>query len=393
MAEQSINFTKPAIEALPFSEKGKRSVYHDASRQSVGLQLRVTGSTKTFFVQKRVAGIPQRVTLGRFPALTIEQARKQAAKALGQIAEGINPINERKRKKLAVKTLQDVIDDYLAVRTELKPRTRQDIVKTLKMVCPDWFALSLNKITPDMIVQRHKRHGETRSKAGANLGMRYLRALFNFAAAQYQSQDGTPFITVNPVRKLSQTKAWFRVNRRQTVIKSHELGSWVNAVQGLANADIRDYFTFVILTGLRREEALGLCWSDVDFSGMTFTVRNPKNHQDHTLPLSNHLLNILENRKLISVSEYVFANDKGQIISNFRYAMAKIKEETSISFCIHDLRRTFATVAESLDIPAYALKRLLNHADGSDVTAGYIVANVERLREPMQKITDFILSK
>jgi len=44
-----------------------------------------------------------------------------------------------------------------------------------------------------------------------------------------------------------------------------------------------------------------------------------------------------------------------------------------------------------LDIPAYALKRLLNHANGADVTAGYIVANVERLREPMQKITDFVL--
>ena len=55
------------------------------------------------------------------------------------------------------------------------------------------------------------------------------------------------------------------------------------------------------------------------------------------------------------------------------------------------MRRTFATVAESLDIPAYALKRLLNHATGADVTAGYIVPTTERLREPMQKITDYIL--
>lgn len=51
----------------------------------------------------------------------------------------------------------------------------------------------------------------------------------------------------------------------------------------------------------------------------------------------------------------------------------------------------FITIAESLDIPAYALKRLLNHKTGADVTAGYIVIDVKRLREPMQKITDFIL--
>ncbi len=57
---------------------------------------------------------------------------------------------------------------------------------------------------------------------------------------------------------------------------------------------------------------------------------------------------------------------------------------------MHDLRRTFITIAESLDIPAYALKKLLNHKMTNDVTAGYIVADVERLRIPMQKITDYL---
>ena len=58
---------------------------------------------------------------------------------------------------------------------------------------------------------------------------------------------------------------------------------------------------------------------------------------------------------------------------------------------VHDLRRTFITTAESLDIPAYALKRLLNHKMNHDVTAGYIIMDVDRLRKPMQKITDYLL--
>lgn len=48
-------------------------------------------------------------------------------------------------------------------------------------------------------------------------------------------------------------------------------------------------------------------------------------------------------------------------------------------------------MAESLDIPMYAIKRLVNHKMSNDVTAGYIINDVERLREPMEKISAFLL--
>lgn len=65
-----------------------------------------------------------------------------------------------------------------------------------------------------------------------------------------------------------------------------------------------------------------------------------------------------------------------------------IAKETGIRVMVHDLRRTFITVAKSCDIPLVALKALVNHSLGSDVTAGYIKINGDRLREPMQKVTD-----
>lgn len=64
---------------------------------------------------------------------------------------------------------------------------------------------------------------------------------------------------------------------------------------------------------------------------------------------------------------------------------------SQVTFTLHDLRRTFITVAESLDISAYSVKRLVNHKMSNDVTAGYIITDVERLRVPMQKITDYLL--
>lgn len=71
--------------------------------------------------------------------------------------------------------------------------------------------------------------------------------------------------------------------------------------------------------------------------------------------------------------------------------MAHVTKASGVHFTVHDLRRTFITIAESLDIPAYALKRLMNHKMSNDVTAGYIIVVVERLRKPMQLITDYIL--
>ena len=61
-----------------------------------------------------------------------------------------------------------------------------------------------------------------------------------------------------------------------------------------------------------------------------------------------------------------------------RFALKRIEQATGIKATVHDLRRTFVTVAESCDIPVYALKGLVNHSMGTDVTAGYVVAGPER---------------
>ena len=106
--------------------------------------------------------------------------------------------------------------------------------------------------------------------------------------------------------------------------------------------------------------------------------------------MSDYLLEFLGSR-VSKDKKYIFHARHGDgHLRNVDTAIKQVIEDSGVQFCRHDLRRTFATIAESLDIPAYALKRLLNHAM-ADVTSGYIVADIERLRKPMQKITDFIL--
>lgn len=383
-----MKLTKTAVDKLPTPE-GSPTFYRDKELRGFGVKVFRTG-VKSFFLEKKIHGRTRRITIGRFGELTVEQARKEAVKLAGRIATGGDPVADKAQKKIERTTLREAFTAYMRRRT-LKPQTVFDITRCMKEVYSDWLDKPMVLVTADMVVKRHRDYGHKHSEARANLGMRYLRAIFNFAQAEYASADGKPVIEGNPVKRLSQTKAWFRVDRRRTVVKPHELGEWVSAVLSLPNETMRDYLVLVLLTGLRRQEALNLKWSEVDFAGRTLTVLDPKNRRDHTLPLTDYLFDLLARRKVVAASDYVFADASGRRISNFRYAQAAVEKACGVSFSPHVLRRTFATIAESLDIPGYALKRLLNHADGADVTAGYIVASTERLRGPMQKITDYVL--
>jgi integrase len=248
------------------------------------------------------------------------------------------------------------------------------------------------KISVSKVAKQHTMLGQEHGEAYANLAMRVLRALFNFAAGKYEDSQGRSLIIDNPVRRLSQTRAWYRVERRQTFIKAHELVPWYEGIQKLENETFRDYLLLIVFTGLRRQEAAKLRRDQVDFKARSLTITDTKNHESHTLPLSDYLLGLLHHRLESTTSDFLFPGPgAGGHIIEPRKQIAKVITTSGIAFTVHDLRRTFITVAESLDIPAYALKRLLNHKMQNDVTAGYIMTHIERLRKPMQQINDFML--
>jgi len=399
-----MKITKLVVDKLPIPvgqvKKTAQKRYYDDMLKGFGVRV-TSGGTKAFFVEKLVGNKLRRITVGRYPELTVEQARKEAQKVLGKIATGIDPIAERKEKRAKSVTLKEVFTDYLLARKALKQTTINDYHRLMKETFSDWQNKPILEITKDMIAKRHALRGEA-SHARANSSMRLLRALFNFAAGQYEDAQGRSLILENPVKRLSHTRAWYRIERKQTIIRPHELPKWYKAVQEVKDqrstgksAILRDYFLLLLFTGLRREEALQLTWDRVDLEAKTITITDTKNHQTHILPLSDFLLDLFKARKAESISStspFVFPGD-GKTGYNVepRKVMNKIINESGVTFTLHDLRRTFVTIAESLDIPAYALKRLLNHKMNYDVTAGYIIMDVERLRVPMQRITDHLL--
>ena len=388
--------SKSAVDKLPIPVaetpgKTAQKRYYDDTMKGFGVRV-TSGGTKAFFVEKLIKKKLCRITLGRYPELTVEMARKEVHKLLGQIAIGMDPVAEKRAEKMREVTLNDVFNDYIQVRKSLKHNTLYNYKNVLTTAFAGWGDKSFLAITKDKVAKHHEKLGQENGEAYANLAMRILRALFNFAAGQYEDAQGKSLITENPVKRLSQTRAWYRVERRQTFIKSHDLAAWYAGVKTLSNETLRDYLLLLILTGLRRQEAARLTWHNVDLAAKTFTVTDTKNHEPHTLPLTDYLYELIKSRSRSQSSEYVFPGNgsSGHIIEP-RKQMINVTKASGVEFTVHDLRRTFITIAESLDISAYALKRLMNHKMGGDITAGYIVTDVERLRKPMQQITDYVL--
>ncbi len=219
--------------------------------------------------------------------------------------------------------------------------------------------------------------------SAANMPMRVLSAVWNHAAERMPLPD-------NPVRRLR--RAWYPEPRRETIVKVSDLATFYQAVMALPNKVQRDYILLILFTGLRLTEAAALRWEEIDLNERIIRVpaSRTKAGRKLDLPMSDFLYDLFVARRAVGTrGSWVFpANSESGHIAEPKFPLRQVEKETGIKSTVHDLRRTYITVAESCDIPVYALKALVNHSMGNDVTAGYIIANAERLREPQQKVTD-----
>jgi len=377
--------------------KGKVDFYRDTDLVGFGLMVRELSST--FFVEKRVNGKNRRVVLGKFPLLSPDQARNDALGVLAGMAKGLDPVRTRDIRKGVNLTLQEAFDEYMASK-ERRPGTLYNFPRLMRKKLGDWLDKPVTAITCDMVEERFRELSSgsaigTSGKADANLTMTILRATFNYVSVKYEV-DGVPLLLNNPVERLTRLKVWHRLPARQGVIPDHKLAAWYRAVQAQGNPTARDYYIVLLLTGMRRNEAPRLLWSDVDLECRSVLVRSEiaKNGQQYILPLSDFLHDLFSRRYAArGDSEYVFPGYRrlGKRYYGCEVTLKKIRQSCGHHFIIHDLRRGFLTMAERLDTPHYALKKLAGHSMRDDVTAAYLVIDVERLRAPMQRITDKFL--
>lgn len=378
------NLTKSYVESRPAPVTGQ-AFYWDSSFKGFGV--RVTAGSKTFILDRKLNGRTVRLTIGRYPVWSVVEAREHAQDLIVKMNKGIDPRIEKQRLAEEGTTLQQIYDLFMAER-QLKPRTRADYARFVKVYFKDWMPKAISRIDADLVLAQYKKIAQSTSGgAQASAAMRFLRALFNFARASL----GKDIVVENPVGVLSAKKVWLRGIARTDHLNNSEIGPFVNCLRKLDQSVTAAYLEFIVMTGARRAEAATLLWKDIDFSSRLLTFRDTKNHTDRTMPLTPHVGSILSATKEQGAGgRFVFSvvgkDGKPTNIKEPRKTMAAANKAANSAVTVHGLRRTFATLLESLDAPAYVVKALLGHSMKSDITTHhYVQLSVERLRPWLEK--------
>ncbi|MBT9184240.1 site-specific integrase [Pectobacterium punjabense] len=426
-------FTKNKIEELPLAPSGKQVEYGDTVVN--GLRVRVGASgVKSFCISRKRDGKFIRATLGRFPDLSIDNARAKALELLGEVAtSGRNPNDIKRVKAKSSVTLEEALDTYIDNRGHrLKKATEHQYRAILNNFSGDWMKQPMANISRDRVENRHKAITEgsvwfgvdkstlrsgvgSGSTAQADLWARALRAVYRFSYDHYRDEEGKTLLPDPPTMVLSTKRQWHGTTRKTDRIRTHDLGRWLKAVDlvrvraeetrddvAVAMCDAIDTALF---TGLRRSEVFGLTWDRVNMGGRYFWIDTTKNGDPLELPITETLLKIFR-RRLRTKEEkdiQVFPGRSGGVIQEPRRVIARIVAATvpesnldnlpAIEFRCHDARRTFGTVAELAGVGSYILKRLMNHRTmrSADVTQGYLHFGADELQEPAKKIERAIL--
>lgn len=363
----------------------------------LGFAIRVTPKSKSYILEKRVDGVNRRITIGRCSAISLDAAKKQACIMLGDIAKGNDPKTGKRINTLKDITLREVLQKFLDIRP-IREQTQRNYYFAINRHFNDWLDMPITSITKDMVEQRHHDLTVSPNRLGtsghgrANNALKKLSALINFASDRFGTEE-EPLIRTNPVSRLSRNRSWHRIYPRQGILSDSKLRIWYRALHSLQHEVARDFFIFLLLTGMRFSETRKLKWSHVDFENKILIVPREltKSNREHRLPLTDFLVALLKKRYVHRKhSDWIFQSSRlrNMPISGGAGILHRVRAKSGIQFTFHDLRRTFLTMGEKLDVPTYALKRLVNHSVSNDMTGRYLVLDIERLRSHMSRITD-----
>lgn len=379
-----------------------------------GLGLRVTAKgARSWIMERRVNGDTVRRTLGKAsgPAsIGSDTARKLKIDISSELQQGVDRTTVRREAKKAAAvdslTFEAALTDYVErkERTKdglsLKERTKTDY---LHMVAAPRQMLNgqptqagelysiaakpIHKINAGDIRAIHSQ-ALKRSVRRAGYAVSVLRAVLNWHGIQVEN---------NPLGNTVAGKDRIRIaspKGKPKPIPPERLAAWWQAacaagsdkVGGSALAG--DFYRLRLLTGTRGIELHKLKVAEVDLTGSRLTLRDTKNRTDHTIMLSTQALEIVtrqcDNKK---PSDLVFP------LADPRKTLQAINKAAGLEplqVQSHDLRDTFASVAEPL-VSYLTLKRMMNHADSGDVTAdSYVGTSEAQLRGGWQTVADFV---
>src|SRR5579875_2030472 len=325
---------------------------------------------KVFVAQVRVGASIRRVTIGPYGPFTVEQARARAAEIIRAAAEGRDPQREKQETKTAL-TVAELCAEYLSaaraglVTTRFRRPKRATTVaidegRVARHIVPligrlrarDLKRADVQRLADAIASGKTagtfttRPHGRARVTGGAGTAARVVELLGGiYSWAEKRDLAPGP----NPVRGVETVRGEAR-NRTLDDGELRALGAALaanEAKQPLAVAALR----LIALTGLRRNEACALRWSEIDFAGCCLRLE--------ALPRLS--------------DEWVFPNRSGTGPADLKAAIAGLFDAAGLRDArAQALRRTYASVAADEGYSDATIGEMLGHARRGVTARHYI---------------------
>lgn len=369
-----INFTISSIKSLPNAKEKSRAYYYDIKTAGLGVMVFPSG-TKTFFLYKRIDGKPDKIKLGRFPELSIEQARKSAIAGSSEILKGINP-NKDKQKLRNESSFEELFKRYMNEHAKERKKSWEFDLGYYNRYLKVLDNKKLSVITRADI---EKLHNNIKSKSGlycANRVLSLIKTVFN------KSIDWG-FAGANPADRIKK----FQETSRDRALQPYELERFFESLNSEPDLIFRSYFYISLLTGARRSNILGMRWDQVNLNeNPEWRIPDTKNGESLTVSLVPQAVELLNELKNSHNSEWVFpsSTSKSGHIEEPKKAWKRVLDRAEISdLRIHDLRRTMASWQVRTGANSFIIGKTLGHKN-HQATAIYARVSKDVTRESME---------
>jgi integrase len=380
LRDKNFNFTKKSLDALPFPEPGKRLYVYDAKVR--GLELMVTDQgRKSFKVYRKFNNKPVRVTLGKYPEMTIEQARTEAQKVITEMLKGTNP-NKEKKKLRAETTFEELFTLYMERYSKQEKKTWKADERNVSRFLSHWFQRKLSTITKQEVQILHEKIRNENGLYQANRLLERIKAIYNKAIEW--GWEG-----INPATGIKK----FKEKSRDRFLHPDELPRFFESLDAEQNDTIRDYIYVSLFTGVRKTNVLEMRWEDIYLERKEWLVPDTKNGDPLRVHLVDSVIELLKKRlEAYGSKEWVFPGTgvTGHLMEP-KAGWKRILDQAGIkNLRIHDLRRTLGSWQAATGANSFMIGRSLGHKS-TQSTAVYARLNLDPVRDSVEKATQAML--
>lgn len=350
----TLKFTEQAVAEARAPASGRLELWDEALP---GFGLRVSGSgRKSWQVMYRAAGRKRRMTLGRYPALSLEIARDAAEDALREVARGRDPAAERASMTGGALTFEAFAKAYLERHAKPKKRSWAADARMIERdLLPAWRRRPAETITRRDVIELLERKLQRGHPYAANRRLALIRKMFAWGL-EVDLVPATPVVAV---------RAPAREARRERVLDAAELAALWRAWEQIG-WPFGPLCKLMLLTAQRRGAVAGLRLADIALAGQVWTLPREAavDGRAHEVPLSSLAVEILTSLPRRD-SRYVFParGHPERPVSGFSVAARRMAALSGVAgWRLDDLRRTAVAGMACLGAPPHVLERILGRA-------------------------------